>query len=112
MLLDVTYKVLIIDIDNTICITEGLEYENSKPLYERIKCINELYDAGAYIIYWTARGTNSKIDYSELTRKQLNSWSCKYHELQFNKPFYDLFICDKAIEANTFFNDENNIRTL
>ena len=28
-----------VDIDNTICITEGTDYENSKPIKERIRVI-------------------------------------------------------------------------
>jgi len=86
----------IVDIDNTICFTEGSDYPNSEPYPIRIDKINELYDNGHEIIYWTARGGNSRIDWTELTTKQLKEWGCKYHELKMWKPSYDVWIDDKA----------------
>jgi len=39
----------------------------------------------------------SKVDYTDLTKKQLEDWGCRYHELRMNeKPSYDLLICDKT----------------
>jgi hydroxymethylpyrimidine pyrophosphatase-like HAD family hydrolase len=61
-----------IDIDNTICFTENSDYENSIPIQERIEIINKLKKEGHHITLWTARGSKSKIDHSELTKKQLN----------------------------------------
>lgn len=96
-----------IDIDNTICETKVYnnisDYQNSMPYKQRIDYINKLYDQGNIIVYWTARGSRSGKDYSELTTKQLNEWGCKRHELKFNKPTYDMWIDDKSIEANVFF---------
>ena len=45
-----------VDIDNTICNTEGSDYPNSSPRYDQIKKINKLFDEGNKITYWTARG--------------------------------------------------------
>ena len=85
-----------VDIDNTICNTNGMDYENSKPIIENIKKINKLYEQHD-ITYWTARGSVSKINFYELTKKQLKSWGCKYNELSVGKkPPYDLLICDKT----------------
>ena len=56
-------KTYCFDIDNTICITKGTDYENSKPIKERIETINTLKDEGNTIIFFTARGFVSKIDY-------------------------------------------------
>ena len=65
-------KTIIVDIDETICITpESRNYKNSKPIRERIEAINRLFDAGNTIIYWTARGTVTGIDWFEVTKKQL-----------------------------------------
>ena len=47
-------------------------------------------------MYWTARGSRKQIDWRELTEKQLKEWGAKYHELEVDKPFYDLFIEDKS----------------
>ena len=87
-----------VDIDNTICLTpEDSRYIESTPIKENINKINKLYDEGHTIVYWTARGMRSKVDYTKLTTHQLQMWGCKYHELKMNhKPAYDLLICDKT----------------
>ena len=36
----------VIDIDDTICRTNGSDYENSQPLNDRIATVNKLYDEG------------------------------------------------------------------
>ena len=73
------------------------DYENSKPRYEQIEKINELYDKGNEIIYWTARGGHSGIDWSRFTKRQIDNWGCKYTKIETQKkPSYDLFICDKT----------------
>ena len=92
-----------VDIDNTICVSEGSDYANSKPLIDRIKRINELYDAGHTVIYWTARGGNSGIDWTDKTHSQLAAWGCKYDEIRMKKPVYDIWIDDKAINSEDFF---------
>jgi hypothetical protein len=91
--------VVIIDIDDTICTSsEDLDYSKSIPLKEKIKKANKLYDDGHTVIYWTARGRETGIDWREVTEAQFEGWGVKYHELRFNKP-YDLIIDDKAINA-------------
>lgn len=93
----------IVDIDGTICNTPSGNYVNSKPILKNIKKINQLYEKGHEIIYWTARGGNSGIDWSDLTKHQLENWGCKFHELRMNKPVYDIWIDDKAINAEEYF---------
>ncbi|MEY4573858.1 MAG: Synechococcus phage Bellamy [Bacteroidota bacterium] len=92
-----------VDIDNTICVTEGTDYNDVKPMFERIEKINKLYDEGNTIVYWTARGSVTGFDHSELTKKQFKEWGVKYHELKFGKPPYDLFIDDKNINSENYF---------
>ena len=46
----------------------------------------------------------SGINWFKITHNQLTKWNCKYHELRMNKPAYDLFIDDKNIESNVYFN--------
>ena len=72
-------------------------FKRPSPIPENIAKINRLYDEGNEIIIWTARGTVTKIDWRELTEKQLKEWGVKYHELKFGKPNYELLIDDKAI---------------
>ena len=101
----------IIDIDGTICKEVILEngkkdYENHVPIIERIAAVNALYDSGNTIKYMTARGITSKIDYYELTLKQLEKWGAKYHELSVGKKeHYDIWIDDKAVNSESYFID-------
>lgn len=85
------------DIDNTICHTQGNDYENATPIPENIEKINKLFIDGNTIIYWTARGGTSGKDWSELTHKQLKEWGCYSSEVRMGKPNFDLFIDDKSI---------------
>ena len=86
-----------VDIDGTICKSEGSIYVFAQPIQENIDKINKLFDEGHEIIYWTARGGNSGIDWSAITELQLNVWGCKYHKLDTKtKPSWDLLIDDKT----------------
>lgn len=101
--------IYIVDIDQTICVTPNIRGEHlynwAVPLGLRIDKINKLYDQGHTIIYWTARGSSSGIDWTELTTQQLNKWGCKYHEVRLGKPSYDIWIDDKAFRDTEFFYD-------
>lgn len=89
--------VIFVDIDGTICHTEG-GYVNAIPIVSAIHKINRLYEMGHNITYWTARGKSSGIDWSELTKAQLKEWGCLYHKLSFDKPAYDCILDDKALK--------------
>lgn len=93
----------IVDIDGTICTNTSGDYINAKPYLDRIKEINKLYESGHHIVYWTARGANSGVDWSELTAWQLDRWGCKFHELRMGKPAYDIWIDDKAVNSGDYF---------
>lgn len=100
--------VIFVDIDGTICtylndVEMHLDYSQALPIHERIKRINELYEEGNRIIYWTARGSSTNIDWFDITKNQLDDWKCKYHELRMGKPSYDLFIDDKNMNSEQFF---------
>lgn len=87
-----------VDIDETICFYDNeRDYNLAKPNLENIKKINILYEQDNIITYWTARGTKTGINWYDITKKQLDDWGCKYHELiTGQKPAYDLLICDKT----------------
>lgn len=103
----------VFDIDGTICstVTDG-DYQNSKPFYDRIEKINQLYDEGHTIKYLTARGMGRHKDsgimahkeFYDLTYNQLKSWGCKFHYLIMGKPAGDIYIDDKGVNHNDFFN--------
>lgn len=95
------------DIDHTIAIPGGTPengYKDAVGVPERIEKVNKLFDEGHKIIYCTARGTGSGIDYTDLTDRQLKKWGAKYHGIIFQRKKYDYFIDDKNISDKEFFN--------
>ena len=93
------------DIDQTICESNPSNYSMAAPFKDRIDAINALYDAGNTIIFNTARGALSGLDFSDLTFQQLNAWNVRFHKLYMKKPFADLYIDDKGIGDQDFFRD-------
>ena len=96
--------IIYVDIDETICTTSrDRNYENSKPMYDRIKKINDLYNEGHTIVYWTARGSKTGLDWTETTTRQLHQWGALHHEVRLGKPHFDLYICDKSTNSENYF---------
>lgn len=93
-------KVYYFDIDGTITNeTEGWDYKERTPRENIIKIINELYDSGKYhIVLWTSRRPCDKI----VTEQWMKENGVKYHKIKFDKPFFDLYICDKVKNVNTW----------
>jgi histidinol phosphatase-like enzyme len=104
----------VFDIDGTICETNDSDYKNSKPLLERIKKVNALYDEGHTILFLTARGmgrtkNNQSQSHNllyEFTEKQLTDWGVKFHKLFLGKPSGDIYIDDKGMKDENFFRNE------
>ena len=92
-----------VDIDGTICYTNGNNYESSEPRYDRIERLNKLYDEGNEIHYWTARGAKSGKNWTEFTIRELGEWGVKSTSIRLGKPHYDKWIDDKAIDAEEYF---------
>ncbi len=100
-------KKFVVDIDGVIAsITEGNDYTQSTPLAENIRHINRLYAQGNYIVLFTARGSETGIDWTELTQQQMDSWGVQYHELHLGKPSATYYIDDKMLppEALEYIN--------
>ena len=99
--------IIFVDIDDTICYykidDDSKDYSKALPYKKRIEKINKLYNDRNTIIYWTARGTLTGINWFNVTLKQLKDWGCLFHELRMGKPVYDLFIDDKNINSETYF---------
>ena len=106
----------VIDIDGTVCNNTYGDYESAKPYEDRIKKINKLFENGDEIVFFTARGMNSlngdikKVydKYYEFTDKQLLSWGLKYHQLILGKPSADLYIDDKGIKDEDYFDTNSS----
>ena len=93
------------DLDNTLCVVKD-GYRNAKPIPERIKKVNELYDAGNRIIIQTARGSSGGRNMFHFTKQQLNDWGVKYDLLSVGEKINaDFYIDDKAIKDTDFFKD-------
>lgn len=97
------YKTYVVDIDGTICETINGNYFGSKPIKERIKQLNKLFDEGNKIIYYTARGYVTRIKWRELTERQLKEWGVRYTVLVDGKPYGDIYIDDHNVLINEFF---------
>ena len=104
----------VFDIDGTICAKkDGEGYDKSFPLKNRISLVNDLYENGNNITYFTARGmgryNNNQLlaiqQFYSMTEKQLKSWGVKYHNLILGKPSADLYVDDKGIKDGNFFGD-------
>lgn len=93
-------KTVLVDVDETICFYPGeRRYDLAEPNHGNIAKINRLYDEGWIVVYWTARGSRSGVDYGDFTAGQLESWGCKFHEVRCgpeHKPHFDLLIDDKS----------------
>ena len=90
--------IIYVDIDETICTnSDDRDYAKAQPIEENIQKINKLFEKGHRIVYWTARGSTTGINWLNITEKQLNDWGAKFNDISVgNKPHFDLLIDDKA----------------
>ena len=89
--------IIYVDIDGTICHTENSDYENSIPNFMHILKINNLYNEGHEIVYWTARGGTTGKSWRKFTKQQIDNWGCQYTRIEIKrKPSWDLLIDDKT----------------
>lgn len=103
-------KTFIVDIDDTISTHNNRDYVNAKPHYDIIRKLNNLYDSGFNIIYFTARGalsSNGNIqDIEKNCRAIVEDWmtvhNVKYTYLLFGKPLGLYYIDDKALRPDEF----------
>jgi hypothetical protein len=110
MIINEGKKIIRCDIDDTICKESPIVdtednhiYKRKEPIIDRINHMNQLYDEGHCIVYWTSRGCDSGKDWEEYTRKQLESWNVKYSGIICTKRRFDMFIDDKAFHSESYF---------
>ena len=93
--------VLVVDVDGVVAgLVENNDYSKAEPLSGNIAQINRLHDAGHRIIMFTARGSATGIDWSDVTRSQFARWGLKYHDLQFGKPAADYYVDDRLLSIS------------
>ena len=108
-------KIICFDLDGTLCTNTWGNYKQAQPLKKAIKKVNELYDSGFKIKIFTSRymgknNENIKKAYEEgfdLTKKQIDSWGIKYHNLIMGKPTYDLIVDDKILNYKNNWINKN-----
>ena len=102
------------DVDGTLCETDGTDYEHAKPIAGRIARVNELAAEGHTIVIYTARGQvrSDKVRRKilKLTKRQLEEWGVQYATLR-QKPAADVYVDDRARNADEFFLAEDNAAT-
>jgi|TARA_R110002074_G_scaffold352201_1_gene523406 hypothetical protein len=106
-------NIYVVDIDGTICIDTGGDYKDAEPHHDRIAVLNDLYDKGHTINYFTARGmgrTDNNVNEAykllyEYTKQQLDGWGCKYNDLFLGKPYADYYVDNKGVNDTHFFRD-------
>jgi len=93
------------DLDGTLCTNTEGKYEDAQPFAARILHVNRVFDEGGEITIFTARGSETGIDWRELTETQLELWGVKYNRLILGKPFAHQYIDDRAILDTDFFKE-------
>jgi hypothetical protein len=97
-------KTFCFDLDDTLCKTNGCDYDNSQPYIERINLVNKLYNEGHTIFIDSARGSGTGIYWTTKTKKQLDSWGLKYHKVRCGRKFAaDIYVDDKAFNSEDYF---------
>jgi len=90
---------IFVDIDGTLTVeTDGHGYRlysNRTPRKDIIKKINRLYYDGNHITIWTARYKEDE----KVTKDWLRYNGVKFHSLIFDKPKFDLYICDRVLNV-------------
>jgi len=91
--------IIYIDIDNTICNSVEDDYTNSTPILKNVAKVKSLVQEGHEVSFWTARGTVTGKDWTDVTNRQLESWGLGGIPVIFGKPYFDLFIDDRVMNV-------------
>lgn len=90
------------DIDGTICTNTEGNYESAQPYMDRISLIQKLIAEGNKVFFFTARGSETGINWEKVTYSQLISWGIENPKIFFGKPSADFYIDDKGVNAQNF----------
>jgi capsule biosynthesis phosphatase len=84
------------------------DYSTCPPIDRNIRLVQQLYEAGHYIIIQTARRMRTHhgnvgsvlADVGPVTFAQLDRYKIPYHDIHFGKPYADAYVDDLAINSN------------
>ncbi|KAK1702093.1 capsule biosynthesis phosphatase [Colletotrichum lupini] len=84
------------------------DYSTCPPIEKNIRLVQQLYNAGHYIIIQTARRMRTHhgnlgsvlADVGPVTFSQLAKYEIPYHDIHFGKPYADVYVDDLAVNAN------------
>ncbi|KAK3985140.1 putative phosphatase [Cladorrhinum sp. PSN332] len=98
------------DLDNTLVGVPEIsgDYSTCPPIDKNIRLVQQLYNAGHYIIIQTARRMRTHkgnvgsviADIGLVTLNQLAKYNIPYHDIHFGKPYADVYVDDLAVNAN------------
>ncbi|PKS13030.1 hypothetical protein jhhlp_000371 [Lomentospora prolificans] len=84
------------------------DYSTCPPIEKNIRLVQQLYDAGHYIIIQTARRMRTHngnlgailAEVGPVTFAQLAKYKIPFHDIHFGKPYADVYVDDLAVNAN------------
>lgn len=103
-------RTMVIDVDDTICVTFDRDYANSRPISYVISKLREAREKGWRIVLHTARGQGRSNGDIESVRDEviaeLTSF-CERHDVPYDeiiigKPWAAMYVDDKALRPNEF----------
>jgi CMP-N,N'-diacetyllegionaminic acid synthase len=93
-------KTFVFDIDGVVAtLVPSLDYAMASPNQDVIRVIDFLHSQGHRIVLFTARGSKTGEDWTDVTRRQLTEWQVKHDALIFGKPAADYYVDDKALQV-------------
>ena len=101
---------MVVDVDDTICITTNRDYTNSLPVLSVIAKMHEAREKGWRIILHTARGQGRSGGNIELVRDEVmaelasfcEKFDVPYDEIIIGKPWAAMYVDDKALRPEEF----------
>lgn len=103
-------KTMVIDVDDTILVTENRDYDNSVPVTPVVDKLREAKSLGWHIILFTARGmgrSNGNIgSVREEVYQEIESFCSRYNvpydEIMLGKPWAAMYVDDKGLRPDEF----------
>jgi CMP-N,N'-diacetyllegionaminic acid synthase len=105
---DAKLKTFVVDIDGVVAqLSPDNDYNLSEPNHPVIDAVNRLYEAGHQIVLFTARGSMTGIDWTDVTKGQMQRWGVKHHELRLGKPAANFYVDDRNLSVYEFVQMSN-----